>query len=75
MNYLCVKCKKMWTVDDGDTDPTPSGGLCPPCLKESLIPLYRKKQLREGNFDCFGKAEDYCDQVKCKYRKMCVKEQ
>lgn len=75
MNYVCIKCKKMWMLDDGDPDPSPSGSLCTPCLRESLIPLLRKKQLREGSFDCFGKAEYYCDQDKCKYRKLCVKQQ
>ncbi len=70
--YVCVKCGKMWERDNGDTDPTPSGTLCHPCLKESLVPLYRRRQSREGNFDCFGKATDYCDQFTCKYRVMCL---
>jgi hypothetical protein len=72
--YVCVKCRKTWGIDNGDPDLVPSHGLCIECLRESLIPLYRKRQLREGNFDCFGKAEYYCDQDKCKYRKLCVKE-
>ena len=73
-NYVCIRCKQSWAIDDGDLDPMPSGSLCEPCLKESLTPLYRKRQLGEGNFDCFAKAEYYCDQYKCKYRKLCVKE-
>jgi len=70
--YLCVRCRKKWEVDNGDTDPRPSGTLCQPCLKESLVPLYRRRQAAEGNFDCFGKAIEYCDQFKCKYRLLCL---
>jgi hypothetical protein len=70
--YLCVKCKKTWEKVDGDCDLTPSGTLCKPCLKESLVPIYRKRQFREKNFDCFGKASGYCDQSECKYRDLCL---
>ena len=70
--YLCIKCKKSWEIENGDTDSTPSGSLCKPCLKESLVPIYRKRQSREQNFDCFGKATDYCDQLQCKYRDLCL---
>jgi len=34
--------------------------------------LIRAIQLSEGNFDCFGKAEDYCDQLSCLFRKDCL---
>ena len=70
--YVCVRCRKKWEIDNGDTDPMPSGALCQPCLKESLVPIYRKRQTLEGNFDCFGKAIEYCDQYKCKYRVLCL---
>jgi len=70
--YLCIKCRKMWDIENGDHDPTPSGSLCKPCLKESLVPIYRKRQSREKNFDCFGKAKDFCDQLLCKYRDLCL---
>jgi len=71
-SYVCVKCRKTWEIDNGDTDPTPSGTLCQPCLKETLVPLYRRRQSTEGNFDCFGKATGYCDQYRCKYRHLCL---
>lgn len=29
-------------------------------------------QIAEGNFDCFGKAEDYCDQENCAFRDDCL---
>ena len=34
--------------------------------------LVRAIQLAEGNFDCFGTAEDYCDQLNCLFRKDCL---
>jgi hypothetical protein len=70
--YLCVKCHTTWSVDNGDIDSAVSGGLCSACLKDSLATLYRKKQLAEGNFDCFGKARTYCDQFQCKYMRLCI---
>jgi len=37
--------------------------------KTSLI---RKIQLAEGNFDCFGRAQGYCDQNACTWREDCL---
>ena len=34
--------------------------------------LIRQIQKAEGNFDCFGKAEDYCDQWNCCFREDCL---
>ena len=34
--------------------------------------LIREIQVKEGNFDCFGKAVAFCDQVRCKYLRYCV---
>lgn len=28
-------------------------------------------QIKEGNFDCFGTARDYCDQERCLFREDC----
>ena len=76
MTVQCVKCKKTW--DDGKEDKHPDGrlshGLCKDCARELLIPTVRKKQLREGNFDCFGKAIHTCSQTGCKYIMVCVQE-
>lgn len=69
--YRCVKCGNTWEIDDGKSVDN-SHGLCPPCAKEETIPLFRKRQLREGNFDCFGKAAEYCDQLACLYRELCL---
>ncbi len=70
--YRCIKCGKNWELKDGDIDSTPSGSLCKPCLKECLIPIYRKRQAKEGSFECYAKAADYCDQSLCKYRVLCL---
>jgi len=34
--------------------------------------LIRKIQRAEGNFDCFGTAKDYCDQLQCYFREDCL---
>lgn len=35
--------------------------------------LIREIQKKEGNFPCFGTAEDYCDQFSCLWRADCLK--
>lgn len=71
MKYQCIRCCVTW----GEGNPEEefySHGLCLFCLKEALTPIYRKRQLAEGNFDCFGKANGSCDQVRCLYRELCL---
>lgn len=34
--------------------------------------LVKEIQTREGNFDCFGTAKDYCDQWNCCFREDCL---
>ena len=34
--------------------------------------MIREIQRTEGNFDCFGSAIDYCDQMNCLFRKDCL---
>lgn len=34
--------------------------------------LIREIQKAEGNFDCFGKASEYCDQISCLFREDCL---
>ena len=69
MTFQCIQCKKTW--NKGEETTIYSHGLCKDCGRVLLTPTVRKKQLKEGNFDCFGKANDYCDQP-CKYKAVCV---
>lgn len=39
----------------------------------SKVELIRRIQKAEGNFDCFGRAKDYCDQLGCCFREDCLK--
>jgi hypothetical protein len=36
--------------------------------------LIREIQRKEGNFDCFGTADGYCDQEECIFRSTCLTE-
>jgi hypothetical protein len=36
--------------------------------------LIRSLQRVEGNFDCFRRAKEYCDQTDCCWREYCLKE-
>jgi hypothetical protein len=70
-----VRCGKEWQKDSkiswGPDDI--SSSLCNSCFREAISPIIHKKQLREGNFDCFGKAGTYCDQLECMYREWCLR--
>ena len=41
--------------------------------KYSKKDLIRTIQRKEGNFDCFGTASDYCDQLVCCWREDCLR--
>ncbi|MFH1460918.1 MAG: hypothetical protein ABIF84_00630 [Patescibacteria group bacterium] len=78
LKVKCVKCGKEWKKDGGEKiswgENDISGSLCDDCFVQKAVPLVRRKQIKEGNFDCFGKAENnYCDQAVCKYRRFCFK--
>ncbi len=38
--------------------------------KKDLIKTIQRK---EGNFDCFGTASNYCDQMACSWRDDCLR--
>lgn len=71
MTYQCINCKNFWVTNNESTKDI-SHGLCKNCARERLAPIYRNKQLLEGNFDCFGRANGYCDQMFCKYKELCL---
>jgi hypothetical protein len=39
----------------------------------SKMELIQMIQRAEGNFDCFGSATDYCDQLHCCFKEDCLK--
>ncbi len=74
LHVKCIKCGKQWVKDSvilWDPDVF-SSSLCNPCFIEVASTTIHKKQLNEGNFDCFAKADAYCDQCACKYRRWCL---
>lgn len=50
-----------------------SSTICPTCAQIFNGEKYRKRQIEEGNFPCYGSAcNGYCDQANCKYRVNCI---
>ena len=45
-------------------------GVKPVSLRKAE--LIKSMQIAEGNFDCFGTAIDYCDQLDCLFRYDCI---
>lgn len=41
---------------------------------KTKVALVREIQITQGNFDCFARVEEYCDQLKCDFRESCFKE-
>ena len=39
---------------------------------KTKVELVREIQRREGNFACYGTAEDTCDQLTCLFRPSCL---
>ena len=37
------------------------------------VEMIKAIQRAEGNFDCFGTAGNYCDQLSCLFRQDCLK--
>ncbi|MGA2228278.1 MAG: SAP domain-containing protein [Syntrophobacteraceae bacterium] len=42
--------------------------------EKNKVELIKEIQRKQGNFDCFGSAEDYCDQHNCLFRASCLSE-
>jgi hypothetical protein len=39
---------------------------------KSKAELIKEIQRKQGNFDCFGSALEYCDQLDCLFRESCL---
>ncbi|MBW2109016.1 MAG: hypothetical protein JRI36_10175 [Deltaproteobacteria bacterium] len=77
MNKLlvkCIRCGKQWEKESAIAwgPDAFSSSLCSDCFVEVAKETIRRKQKNEGNFDCFGTADTYCDQIACKYRRWCL---
>lgn len=70
MLYRCIVCKSTW--GKGDPSEGYSDGLCEEHQMVLLVKLYRERQLKEGNFDCAGRSNGFCDQSDCKCRSICL---
>jgi hypothetical protein len=47
----------------------------PPEVKKDFLDLtnlIRSIQRAEGNVDCFRRAEEYCDEMDCSWRRYCL---
>jgi hypothetical protein len=73
MKNKCIICGHEWGVWLENEVEEFSHGLCKGCVKRELLPKIRNKQLKEGNWDCFGKSKGYCNQELCKYLSVCTK--
>lgn len=49
-----------------------ANGLGVKVTKLKKADIIRAIQKAEENFDCFGTATDYCDQMKCLFRSDCL---
>jgi hypothetical protein len=70
MKFACIRCPETW----GEGNPEAEGyshGLCLNCLRETLTPTVRRRQLREGFHDCFARATEKCARAGCKYWEVC----
>ena len=41
---------------------------------KTKVDLIREIQRKEGNFDCYATAQNYCDQEECLFRSSCLSE-
>ena len=41
---------------------------------KNKVELIKEIQRKQGNFDCYGSAANYCDQLSCLFRSPCLSE-
>lgn len=74
MKKVCINCHK--TFGNGSDDiKTHTGSICDECMelcKQRLIDMFRSRQIKEGNPDCFFRSFGYCDNINCVYYDACV---
>lgn len=71
MKICCIQCGEVYGEKEspifGKDEET--SGLCRGCRAD----IFKEKQRRQGNYDCFGSAIGDCDQAMCRYRGLCVR--
>jgi hypothetical protein len=74
LRVKCIVCGTEWTKESSiDWGPDHiSSSLCTRCFVQVASATIHKKQLKDGNFGCFGKAEGYCTHWNCRYARWCL---
>jgi len=69
----CTECRAHY--ENGKPESVDnSHGLCPKCLRLSLLGTFRKQQRKENLPDCAGQCFGNCATTWCTYWPVCVKE-
>ena len=71
--FRCVECGCTYVVDEADSVSN-SHGLCPRCLRLSLLKTFKSQQKKEGHHDCAGESRGFCSKDLCTYYTVCVKD-
>jgi hypothetical protein len=71
VTYRCIYCGVLWGSPLGIEHEEYSDGICPKCFR-SRVDLVHRTQKREGYWDCFATADEYCDQQTCTFRFACL---
>ena len=70
MVYQCIECGAKWGEGEDDIKLI-SGSACITCLLGRLETIYHRRQLEEGNSDCFNRNPN-CERHWCLYYPLCV---
>jgi hypothetical protein len=70
--YECIICGSNWIEPVETPSEGVSSGICPRCFREQYGDKVRRRQIREGAFDCFARSINFCDQVECCFRFACL---
>lgn len=66
--YRCIYCSVQWGVEACEDI---SDGVCPVCTRSKLKHKIHNWQRREGSWDCFSSAIDYCSE-ECMFKWACL---
>lgn len=72
----CIVCGIEWEKPCSSPIPAELDKIFPissTVCRRCHVAVVQERQRKQKNFDCFGKAVNYCDQTGCKYREPCLK--